>query len=64
MLHLPPPKTKLEVQLKYRVSNLNNQLKASRAEVLQPRIHKRGHIESGRKSEDAKRVGPTPMFSG
>ena len=64
MLHLPFPRTKLELQLKYRAINLNNQLKTNWREILKPQIYRRRHIGTGRKGGDVKRAGPTPTGRG
>ena len=57
-VHSPLPRIKLELQLKYRASKLNNQLKTSWREVLQPRIYGRSHSETSRKGRDTQRAGP------
>ena len=55
MLPSPPPRTKLELQLKYRTINLSNHPKTSWIEDLQPRIYRICHIKTGRKGRDARK---------
>ena len=61
-VYSPPPKNKLESQLKYRIINLNNQLKTNCREVLESRIYRR-HNKTGRKGRDPKRADLSPIGS-
>lgn len=60
MLHSPPPKTKLGLQLKYTAINLNNQLKTSWREALNQGFTEEATWRQAGKAETGKELVPLP----